>query len=342
MDETTTISPETEPVELSPMSESEGERAIANLLDGNLAKPDPAQSREAPASTEVVEDDELTGLAIESDEEGEEPEGQQAPAPAIGDDFMVTLSDGKQISLGDLKRNNLFQSDYSRKTEELKAERERVQQETRQWRETEEQALIAKRNAVIALARHILPQEPNPEMLDQSSPNYDPVGYMTEEANYKRRMADLNGVLSQQQAEEQAMKEQMKAAEAESFRAEQADLYNRLPKLKDDTKRTAFLTEAQTMLKSVYGLEPAEIGQIRRSAYMHILHDAIQFQKLKAKSATVVKDLPSAPKLTGRQRSAPQTDMARDAEGRFQALRKTGSVEAADKAIEAFLLRSKG
>lgn len=342
MDETTTISPETAPVELSPMSESEGERAIANLLDGNLGKPDPAQSREAQTGTEVSDDD-TEGLVFESDEEGDEPEGQQAPAaPAIGDDFMVTLKDGEQISLGDLKRNNLFQSDYSRKTEELKAERERVQQETRQWREAEERTLIEKRNAVIALAQHFLPQEPNPEMLDQSSPNYDPVGYMMAEADYKRRMANLNGVLTQKQAEEKAAWEQSQAAAAESFKAERADLFKRLPKFQDDNKRAAFLTEAQTMLKSVYGIDPGEIGQIQRSAYMHILHDAVQFQKLKAKGAQTVKDLPSAPKLEGRQRSTPQTDQARDAEGRFQALRKTGSVEAADKAIEAFLLRSKG
>jgi hypothetical protein len=342
MDETTTISPETAPVELSPMSEAEGERAIANLLDGNLGKPDPAQSREAPASTEVSDDD-TEGLVFESDEEGDEPEGQQAPeSPAIGDDFMVTLKDGGQISLGDLKRNNLFQSDYSRKTEELKAERERVHQETRQWREAEERTLIEKRNAVIALAQHFLPQEPNPEMLDASSPNYDPVGYMTAEADYKRRMANLNGVLTQKQAEERQMQEQTQAQAAEVFAREHAEFRRRLPKFKDQERSEAFFKEASSVLQNVYKLDPNEINLVDRAAYMHILHDAVQFQKLKAKGAQTVKDLPSAPKLEGRQRSTPQTDQARDAEGRFQALRKTGSVEAADKAIEAFLLRSKG
>lgn len=337
--DTTTISQATAPVELSPMSEDEGERAIANLLDGNLGTPDPAQSKEAqPEPTASDDDDE--GLVFESDDEGNEPEGQQAPAkPEIGDDFMVALADGQQISLGDLKRNNLFQRDYSRKTEELKAERARIEQETRQWRETEERTLAENRNLVIALSQQFMPEPPNPEMLDKNSPNYDPFGFMEAEASYKQRMSVLENVVAKQRADEWAKQEQAAQKAQAALKAEEADWKTRLPKFKDEAKVKAFVEEASGMLESVYKIDPAELGLIDRGAYLHILHDAIQYQKLKAKGAQTVKDLPSAPKLVGRQRSTPQTEQARDDRGRFEALRKTGSVEAGDRAIEALLLR---
>lgn len=335
----TTISQETAPVELSPMSEDQGERAIESLLSGNLAQPDPVPAKEAPAGTEAVEDDELAGLSIESDDEGGEPEGEPAPAQTIGDDFMVTLSDGQQISLGDLKRNNLFQRDYSRKTEELKTERARVEQENRQWREAEEKTLVERRNAILTLAQHFLPQEPNPEMLDQNSPNYDPIGYMTADQDYKRRVTALQGVLAQQEQETKAQQEKQQAEARQAFANEHAEFRNRLPKFKDQAKADVFFSEASGILESVYKIDPNVIGRIRTAAELHILHDAVQFQKLKAKGAQAVKQLPSAPKLEGRQRSTPMTEQARDERGRFEALRKTGSVEDADRAIEALLLR---
>jgi len=338
--DTTTISQETAPVELSPMSEDEGERAIESLLSGNLAKPDPDPAKEAQPAADVVDDDDLAGLAIDSEDEGDEPEGKPAPAPeTVGDDYVVTLSDGQQISIGDLKRNNLFQRDYSRKTEELKAERARVEQESRQWRETEEKSLVEKRNAVLMLAQHFLPQEPNPEMLDQSSPNYDPIGFMTAEQDYKRRVASLQGVLAQQEQETKAHQEKQQAEAQQALAREFAEFRTRLPKFQDKAKADAFKSEAQVILKDVYNLDPNVIDRISSAAYLHILHDAVQFQKLKAKGSQAVKQLSSAPKLEGRQRSTPLTEQARDERGRFEALRKTGSVEDADRAIEAFLSR---
>ena len=57
-------------------------------------------------------------------EEGDGPDEIAAGGRFVSRDAKVRLDDGTVISVGDLARNNLYQRDYTRKTEELKAERE--------------------------------------------------------------------------------------------------------------------------------------------------------------------------------------------------------------------------
>lgn len=339
MEDNTTISPATEPVGSVPMSEDEGERAIANLLDGNLSKADPAQSREAQTATDASDEDD-EGVAFESEEEGDEPEGQQAPAPAtVGDDVLVTLQDGSQISIGDLKRNNLFQRDYSQKTEALNREKESLHKEVSTWRETEQQRLSHEREQIMAVAAMYLPKAPNPNMLDERHPDFDPVTHMIENNAYQMKMGQLNELWQRSQQEQQQATAKQQEEAAQNRVAQQAELFQRLPKLKDDAKRQAFAQEISDILPRVYKVNAKDVELIENAGYMHIVHDAIAYQKLKAKSVQVTTDLAQKPKLEGKQRSTPQSSQQRDEKGRFETLRSTGSVEAADRAIEAFLRR---
>lgn len=325
------------PVELTPMSEDEGDRAIESILSGSaLPKGDTVAEGEAPPSAELSDDDGQT-LVIDDEDNGSTQETAQAPElPAEpGDDILVTLSDGQKISLGELKKSPFLQRDYTFKTEGHK----KAVSEFETWKNTEVQRISQQRDAVLAYAQQHMPQAPDESMMDSSSPNYNPLEYMEQRTRYERTMGQLSTIWEQQQAEQRQAFEQQQQ-QAQSLRAqEQVKLYQALPKLKDEARKTAFIEDIKTILPKAYGISAEEVLGLNSAAAMHIVHDALAYRKALERGKAVVKELPAKPKLEGRQRSNPASDLERDAQGRFKALRETGSIEAADRAIEALLSR---
>jgi hypothetical protein len=332
----TTITPASgaEPVELAPMSTDEADRAIENLLSGGaLPKGDNAEESKAQASTEPSDDDD--GLVIEEDDD-DAIETAPAPAkPVITDDLMVEV-DGKQISLGELKRGTMFQRDYTFKTEQLKTEKQQLET----WKAEEANRLAREREQVYTLASVIgVPQPPDPTLMDSSSPNYDPLRFMEEEARFKQKMGVIQSTLQQEEAKQAEAQRQQKEAVEQRRIQEQEKLHRAIPKLKDAAYRDTLVADIKSIIPAKYGLDASEVLALENAGAMQIVIDAIKYQKALAKGKTVVQELPTRPKLEGRQRSTPMTQLQRDSQGRFEALRKTGSVEAADRAIEAFLLK---
>lgn len=324
------------PVELTPMSEDEGERAIESFLSGDaLPKGDNVAEEKAPTDANSDEEDALVINADEDD--GQTQETAQAPAQPQepGDEILVTLSDGQKISLGELKKSPFLHRDYTFKTESHK----RAVQEFEARKSAEEQRISQQRDAVLAYAQQHMPQPPDMSMMDSSSPNYNPLEFIEQRTRYEQTMGQLNAIWQEREAEQHALAEQQQQ-QAQALRAqEQVKLYQALPKLKDEAKRNAFIEEIKTILPKSYGIKAEEVLGLNSAAAMHIVHDALAYRKALARGQAVVKELPTKPKLEGRQRSHPASDLERDAQGRFKALRETGSVAAADAAIEAFLLR---
>lgn len=91
-----------------------------NSDDFDYYDPDDEDTVEAEDPDET--DDEPDEEAVESDDD-QETADQTDDDPA---DVTVTLDDGSQVSLDELKKGHLRQSDYSRKTMELSNQREAV------------------------------------------------------------------------------------------------------------------------------------------------------------------------------------------------------------------------
>lgn len=324
------------PVELGPMSEDEGDRAIESLLSGGaLPKGDNAAEEKAQQGAELSDEDGQT-LVIDDEDEVSQETAQAPEAPKEpGDDTLVTLSDGSKISLGELKKDPWLKRDYNFKTER----HAKAVQEFEALKQAEVQRISQQRDAVLAYAQQHMPQPPDESMTDSSSPNYDPFTYLELKNKYDRTMGQLNAMWQEREAEQQqAQAEQQK--QVQSIRAqEQAKLYQALPKLKDEAKKNAFIEDIKTILPKSYGITAEEVLSLNSAAAMHIVHDALAYRKALERGRAVVKELPAKPKLEGRQRSTPMSDHARDEQGRFKALRETGSVEAADRALEAFFSR---
>jgi hypothetical protein len=316
------------------MSFDEGVSAIENLL-GDVPDTDSvedAKAKPADTVTETPEGDEDDALlqALDDGNEGEAETSEPAAPAAIPDTATVTLEDGTTISIADLKTNHMFQRVFTKKTEELKAERIALHEEHQRKVSEAENEIRQKREFILENWHLIVPKEP------VYDPN-DPVGYIEDMAQYQERMKMLNSLWQQKQQEEQRTTEQQQAQLAEYMAAQKQLLVQKLPHLKDDGKREAFKKDVHEIGGKVYGVTPEEVSQIADARYMQILHDAIAYQKLKAKAATVQKQVVAKPKLVQQQRMAPQTVQERDRQGRFESLRKSGSIDAAARAIEALL-----
>lgn len=321
-------------VEASPMSFDEGVSAIENLL-GDVPDTDSvedAKAKPADAVTEAPEGDEDDALlqALDDGNEGETEVTEPAAPAAIPDTATVTLDDGTTISIADLKTNHMFQRVFTKKTEELARREEQREAEFRSKVSEAENEIRQKRDLILENYHLIVPKEPSYD------PN-DPVGYIEDMAQYQERMKMLNSLWQQKQQEEQKTTQQRDAEMAEFMAQQKQLLVQKLPHLKDDGKREAFKKDISDIGGKVYGVTPEEVSQIADARYMQILHDAIAYQKLKAKAATVQKQVVAKPKLVQQQRMAPQTIQERDRQGRFESLRKSGSIDAAARAIEALL-----
>lgn len=336
MTDTTTTSP-SGTVEQTPMSFDAGVSAIENLIaddpETDLVGADEAEAGKGEASAEVADDDE-PDLVIDDDEADEAAEGQTEVPSELSDDVVITLKDGEKISLGDLKRNNLFQRDYSRKTEELKQQREQLQSEFQERVSAAENEIRQRRDFILENWQRFIPSEPDPAMMDDKSDKFDPIGYLQAKQQYDDAIGRLNAMHGEREAEK-ASAAKKQEEEYNAFVAEQQRLFfEAMPKLKDDAKRAAFRQEAIDIGGRDYGITEQEVGSISDHRYMRILHDAIAYRKLVAKSQAAKQEIAAKPKLRQQQRMAPQAVQNRDRQGRFEAARTSGSIDAVAKSIE--------
>lgn len=309
------------------LSFDEGVAAIGNLLSDD-PETDLEGSDEATGS-EVQSDEDEPDLSLDDDEQGEAAE-VEATASKLSDDTEIVLDDGEKISLAQLKRNNLFQRDYTRKTEELAQQRKALEQEHHERVAQAKDEIQRQRDFILEFAGDFVPQEPTLEMLRE-----DPIGYMEAKATYEERMKKLNTLAEQRQGETQQFTARQQQ-EAQEFAAKEwSKFLDVIPKLKDEKKLEAFRSDVQQVAIKEYGLAPEELKNVVDHRYMRVLHDAIAYRKLVAKSKTVPEKVAATPKLqANRQRMSIPDVKARDAEGRFQVLKKNpNDLRAAERSI---------
>jgi hypothetical protein len=317
------------------MSFDEGVSAIENLLeDVPEDKPDSVEGAKAKPATDATEepsgdDDDALLSALDDGSDGEAESAPDAPT-TVPDTATVTLEDGTTISIADLKTNHMFQRVFTKKTEELARYKEQVEADYKAKVSEAENEIRQKRDLILDNYHLIVPKEP------VYDPN-DPVGYIEETALYQERMKMLNGLWQQKQQEEHQLTEKQQGDLADYVAQQKQQLLQKLPHLKDEGKREAFRKDIADIGGKVYGVTSEEVNTIADARYMQILHDAIAYQKLKAKAASVPQQVAAKPRLVQQQRMAPQAIQNRDRQGRFDSLRKTGSIDAAARAIEDLL-----
>lgn len=326
----------------APMTFDEGVNGIADLLkdpetdlqetteaqhdaaadDATDPDADMAEGEEAP------EDDTAEDVETETADEADgSDETEYAGGRFAADNAKVKLDDGTTITIAELKRNNLFQRDYTRKTTELAQEREQV---TRLKSEVDEyaQKLNESRDYLAWFAETYLPADPGPY---KGSPN-DPVAYL--EHMQRREQAQMVQQAFEQfksQTEAQTAKQRAEAEKQakEKLSSEREALVRTFPALKDPQKEKSFWDNLKKGAQERYGLDPQLIDTIGDHRMVRILHDALEGARLRQAAPQVKQQVEQKPKIiTGSKRQAPQNAARREAELRKQRLRETGDFRA--------------
>jgi hypothetical protein len=348
------------PPPASGLTQSEVEDRVASAFLDSLDESTPDKDApsetaedEAPeeedSSTDAEADDDADEAEAEPEEGDAEDESDEEEAPPAkakkqpGDDVTVKLDDGTQVTLRELKRGFLRQSDYTRKTQEASEIRKAAEAERQALSTVAEQQQQAFEVAA-ALIREQIPPAPDPALIQTNPQLFLQQKELRENAQAKLHQLALAYQQSQQGVKQQT-EAQKKAAEAaerkeleELKKAEYQALVKAMPKLGTEEGRKAFLTEAAEIGGKVYGISPEQIGNIISHVEVRILHDAIQWRKYQSSKMEAVSKAKQAPPLRPANRQAPgQRVKAKQAQA-LQTLRNTGATEDARMAAAMAVL----
>ena len=314
----------------STLSFNDGVDAIDNLLDDS-GDPKPAKKVEAKDQAEQPDESEQDEPTDEATaEDAEDPDGSE---PLKGGRFApdtakVTLDDGSVITIAELKRNNLFQRDYTRKTTELKTERDAFAQQKSQL-DQHAQSLAQQRDFILSAAQKFIPQPPSRELLQS-----DPLQYMQAKADYEERMSVFNQLAYQQQANSRQQTEQQAEATNQLRQEESKRLLEAIPEFKDRNVYQNFWNDAVETMASKYGFSKTEIEETLDHRFYVAMRDLVKFHKALNKAPQVKQEVEKKPQMiSGSRRMDPKAKTSREAQQRAENLRKSGSFDAGVAAL---------
>jgi len=319
-----------------PLSFDDGVNALTDVLadpETDLQEEDQGQKDEAEeADTEA---EEATEEAAEESSDEEAAEENDGPGYEQGkfaaDTANVRLKDGTVISVQDLKRGYLAQASFTRGTQELAEERKAL---ATQKTEVEQHArtLQEQRDLILQVAQKFIPQPPDPSMMDDKSPNFDPVGYWRLKDDYERKVGELTQLQQASQATQARATEEQKRQQKELREREAKLLLDAMPELKKPEVYGKFWTEAVDTM-SEYGFSAEELdGAIDHRLY-RVYRDLAAYRRARKTLPTVKQAVQSKPVLTGKKRMDPKAKSSRETQVRSEQLRKTGSFDAGVRSL---------
>jgi len=323
---------------------SEAQNAISNLLaaqDGDNQAPEQAEALQADedsfeedSEAEESDDVEDNGEASEdpdiedseSDEEAEPDEDEGQP-----EEIVVEL-DGKQVTVDELKKGYLRQSDYTRKTQQVAEERKSLEAELsviREERSQYEQLLPALQQQLYTMAN----QEPDWETLYQQ----DPIGAIQEERKWRVQMQHRQEQLAAIQAEQSRLSQLHQNEQIKQFEhhltQERELLLERMPSWKDEKVASAERAKVKQYAQKL-GFSADELDAVTDHRAVLGLYKAMKYDEMLAKRNQ------AKPKQTvpvSKPGSAKVGKVTSEANRDRQRLAKTGRVQDAARLIEKLL-----
>lgn len=320
MSEATTPATEVAPQGQTNPSTPEGAIShISSLLD-RMDSPAPAEVKDTKAKSEAAEitpsdegeSDAETEAARETDAETTEPETPTEPEakpstwkdvaaklgadPAeLAADVVIETKDGERVSVAELIRGHLRESDYTRKTSQLAEERKSAehlhQQASAVWTQKLQEA-----GALVQYLESQM-QGPSQQELDRLL-ELDPAEYVRTADKQKRTREALDQAKAAlRQASERTQYESQQKQQA--YRVEQQNLLKQKVEEYRDTKKAIEFEQGMFKYLGDVGYNAQEIEQFSKSPFDHrdilVIRDAAkwrQFQAGKDKVTTAIKDKP--------------------------------------------------
>ncbi|UPK23878.1 hypothetical protein [Bradyrhizobium sp. 195] len=255
-------------------------------------------------------------------------EEEEANPPTLNDDTKITLKDGAELSLRELKRGYISRKTFTAKTQALAEERARFE-EVRAQIERHAGLVAELRQTLDVVAAILLPQQPDPSLIDA-----DPQLWKDQQADYEFKM----GIIAHAQ---QTARNEIEAAKA-ARDAEGRDLVHRqllarqqqqekllehMPELANTKEARRFQEDAiDTMAE--YGCSVEELNTMLNDwRNFRIVRDLTRYLKAK-KSVSQVKDkVAGAPVLTSNRRMDRAARSDRVARTKFEHFQNTGRLD---------------
>ena len=284
---------------------------------------------ENAADEDAPEDDGSDADEAEDEEDDDAPEQDEdtAAQQPVDESVSVTMDDGSQITVAELKKGYLRQSDYTRKRQEESQIAQRAEQLSQQYSQSLQQAQM--------IAQAFMPKRPDPALLD-----YDQAEYLRQERAFNQAQQYVNHLQGQHQ--QLSAQEQQKQAEQRQamIAAERQKLMETMPELKSEPARQKMQAELAEAVKS-FGFEPNELENVYDHRVIKALvyaNKALQAEKSQkaVKKKVAAKAEKAAPVAKPKQKNKLTGKAARRAELTAK-LKKTGNPLVADKLFEDFV-----
>lgn len=304
-------------------------------------KPEEAAQKESQRPTveaeeEPEEEDEDASEEAEDDSqeaESEATEDEEADEEDSENPVLFTLEDGTEVTSDEAKRGYLRQADYTKKTQALAEQAKQVQQ-AYQSREQERQTLAENLNLALNVVEPQLSElaQTDWSKLAQSDPyEYTEKRALFEQAQerYNALSSQAQQVVTQQQQEAQAKRQQAIAQESEKLKMAMPDFAdpNKARKLKGE------ITEYAMSL----GLSEGEAKGISDHRLIVVLDKARQFDEMSNSSLTAAKKKLSKTPKRALKSGNPKSKGQRQETARNQQMQRLKSSGKLDDAVSLIM-----
>lgn len=287
----------------------------ANPEEEDQAAPD-AEEAEGDDEVEEETDTEDEATSDEDDSDAEEDDDSTADEEDDGDTEEEPDED-------ELNKGYMRQADYTRKTQELAREREKLESDRKQFDAHAQHQLDQLQKAAEYFA---VPTD--------EEPNWSELARTLEPKEYQQKQAEWAEKQRKAQQAQQVRENLQHQQYEETRQAEASKLLDRVPEWRDESVQKAEVSEIVSVAGE-YGISPEEIGSIMDHRQLLLLRDLAQSKR--AQKAVAQKKAKPAKKpkaAAGPAKEDPKRKAERQASSR---LKNSGSP---DDAVAALLARS--
>lgn len=321
-------------LESGPMDEDQVHSKFVDFLSqSNDSDREPATEKKRGATVDDTEADEVEAVKADADDaESDDLEAskQDQQQPGEAQKFTVKVNgEPVEVTLEDLQKGYMMQSDYSRKTQEIAEARKAIQQEMQETQQQRQQALMDLSQRVSQLDQLAKSLTAGVD-LDQLR-EYDPSEYLKQKDNLEK--------IEKAKSEQQQFLQQQQRQYLEQLKAqEQERLVARIPDWLDPEQAKRGVETVRKALGE-YGFNDKEAASLLDHRIIVAFNDLAQAKariaELESKASTVKQQVERAAPLSKPQSNTGTTD-ARKAKELRQAMR-SGKSGAAAEAFKRFL-----
>lgn len=291
----------------------------------------PAEAKEPdPAEKEETEEADPEDWDI-SEKTDDEDEVEPANGKFVPDDGRVRLSDGRTVTIAELKAGSLSQEDTVRKQSELGQQTQQIQAAYGQLQQQMQEMKQRSEIALTALSR-VAPSEPPPELIST-----DPFAYSEQKARYDAFVAEASQVMQQYQAADQQQQTLKQQQTTEYEKAQLDALKSDMPALRDPKKWDRFKSEAIDYCLA-QGATHSDFDKVTDAWMLKIVADAMRYSKSVKGRPAAAQKVEGKPKVRKPgQRTSKADEVSQRKAQLSRALAKSGRKDIAEALLETMI-----